>query len=310
MIGLFVQGRDARSIVDAIKRAESMNIPAVWLTMGGVGPDSPSIFAAAAVQTERVKFGTSIIPTWPRHPLSIAQQAITLASLAPGRFRLGVGPSHQPGMEAAYGVRWRTPLTQLREYLTVLQSLFKDGNVDFTGKFVTARARLAAPMEVPVLASALRAGSFRTCGELADGAISWVAPWDYLRDKALPAIKEGAASAGRTPPPLIAHVPVCVHGDAGEARAAAREQIGFYARVPFYAAMYAAAGFDDAPAGLSDRLIDALVLHGSEERVTGGLRRILAQGAGEIIAHPILAGGDRAKSLTRTMETIAAANRA
>jgi alkanesulfonate monooxygenase SsuD/methylene tetrahydromethanopterin reductase-like flavin-dependent oxidoreductase (luciferase family) len=48
--------------------------------------------------TERIKFGTSIIPTWPRHPIAMAQQAVALSSLAPGRFRMGIGPSHEPAM--------------------------------------------------------------------------------------------------------------------------------------------------------------------------------------------------------------------
>jgi F420-dependent oxidoreductase-like protein len=256
-IGLFVQGRDSRSVVDAIRRAESMGIPAVWLTMGGVGADSPSTFAAAAMVTERIKFGTSIIPTWPRHPIALAQQAISLASLAPGRFRMGIGPSHQPAMERLLGVEWEAPLGHLREYLKVLQKLLRKGSVDFQGKWVTARGQIPAPVDVPVMASALREGSFRTCGELADGAISWVCPWDYLRKTAPPALEAGAAKAGRPVPPLVAHVPIAVHDNTAEVREAAREQVGFYARVPFYAAMFAEAGFSDAGSGMSDELVDA-----------------------------------------------------
>jgi len=307
-IGLFVQGRDSRSVVDAIKRAESMGIPAVWLTMGGVGADSPATFAAASMVTERIKLGTSIIPTWPRHPIALAQQAIALASLAPGRFRIGIGPSHQPAMERLLGVQWAAPLGHLREYLRVLQDLLKRGSVDFQGKWVTARAQIAAPIDVPVMASALREGSFRACGELADGAISWVCPWDYLHKTALPALEAGAAKAGRDVPPLVAHVPICVHDNVEEIRQAAREQVGNYARVPFYAAMFAEAGFPDASAGMSDALVDALVAYGDQEAVVSRLRQVIAEGAGEVIAHPILAGSDRMASLTKAMETVARAN--
>jgi F420-dependent oxidoreductase-like protein len=307
-VGLFVQGRDAKSIVEAIQRAESMNIPAVWLTMGGAGADAPGVFAAAAMVTERIKFGTSIIPTWPRHPIAIAQQAAVLAALAPGRFRLGIGPSHEPAMVRMLGVKWESPLGHLREYLHVLQELLHKGSVDFEGKWVTARAQIAAPVDVPVMASALREGSFRTCGELADGAISWVCPWEYLRGTALPALKAGAAKAGRPVPPLIAHVPISVHDNADEVRSAAKEQVGFYARVPFYAAMFANAGFPDATAGMSDALVDSLVAYGDQEAVVSRLRQIKAEGAGEIIAHPVLAGADRAAALTRAMEAVARAN--
>jgi F420-dependent oxidoreductase-like protein len=308
MIGAFVQGRDAKQIVDSIESLDRRGIPAAWLTMGGVAPDAPTIFAAAAMKTDSILLGTSIIPTWPRHPIAIAQQALGLAQLAPGRFRLGIGPSHQPSMENLIGVRWRKPLLQLREYLTVISTLLRTGSVDFKGEHVTARGRIAAPVEVTIMASALREGSFRLCGELADGAISWVAPWSYLREKALPALKEGAAAAGRTPPPLIAHVPICVHTSADEVRQAAREQIGYYGRVPFYAAMYAAAGYQDVSGGPPDALIDDLVIYGSEGEVVDRLRRIIAEGAGEIIAHPILAGPDRSAALNRAFDAIAAAN--
>lgn len=309
MIGAFVQGRDARQIVDAIVRFEKAGVPAAWLTMGGVAADAPTVFAAAAVQTQSIRLGTSIIPTWPRHPIAIAQQAIALASIAPGRFRLGIGPSHQPAMEALIGVKWRKPLLQLREYLTVITTLFRTGAVDFQGEHVTARARIPAPVDVPVMASALREGSFRLCGELADGAISWVAPWRYLKERALPALAEGARAAGRVQPPLIAHVPIAISEDATAVRQAAREQIGFYGRVPFYAAMYQAAGYGDTSAGASDALIDDLVVYGTEQEVVGRLRAILAEGAGEVIAHPVLVGEDRQASLDEAIAAIVAANK-
>lgn len=309
MIGAFVQGRDARQIVDAIVRLDGMGLPAAWLTMGGAAADAPTIFAAAAVQTESIRLGTSIIPTWPRHPVAIAQQAIALGAIAPGRFRLGIGPSHQPSMEALMGVRWRKPLLQLREYLTVITTLLRTGAVDFQGEHVTARARIAAPVDVPVMASALRDGSFRLCGELADGAISWVAPWSYLRERALPPLRESARAAGRDVPPLIAHVPISVNTNAAEVRQAAREQVGFYGRVPFYAAMYAAAGYEDTSGGPSDALIDDLVVYGTHEQVVEKLRGILAEGAGEIIAHPILTGDNRSASLDAALEAVLAANK-
>ena len=133
----------------------------------------------------------SITQTWPRHPVAIASQCLAMAQLAPGRFRIGLGPSHQPAIEGMYGYKYQRPLKNLREYLYTVQGILKQGEVDFAGEFVTTKARLGggpgnvvveAPIDVPVMASALRPPSFRLCGELADGAISWVCPWDYLRD--------------------------------------------------------------------------------------------------------------------------------
>jgi alkanesulfonate monooxygenase SsuD/methylene tetrahydromethanopterin reductase-like flavin-dependent oxidoreductase (luciferase family) len=144
-----------------------------------------------------------------------------------------------------------------------------------------------------VMASALRPNGFRVCGELAEGAISWVCPLPYLRDVAIPAIREGAEKAGRTPPPLVAHVPVVVSDDAAAVREGARRQIGFYPRVPFYSQMFQDAGFPEAKEGeLSDRMIDALVVSGTAGQVKARLREVPGYGAAELLAMPILPPGD------------------
>jgi alkanesulfonate monooxygenase SsuD/methylene tetrahydromethanopterin reductase-like flavin-dependent oxidoreductase (luciferase family) len=235
----------------------------------------------------------------------MAQQAQIIAQVAPGRFRLGIGSSHQAGMEENYGVQWRRPLHQVREYVTVLKTLLGSGKVEFKGKFVTAVGQMPA-VDVPVMVSALREGSFRLAGEMADGAISWVCPWPYLRDVALPAMQKAAATAGRAAPPLVVHVPVCIETNPEEARAAAREQLGRYGQIPFYAAMFSDAGFPDtAMEGMSDGLIDSLVVHGDESKVADGLNRIIAEGAGEIIAHPIITGSNREGAVARVMRVVA-----
>ncbi len=295
MIGLNITTSDARSLTQAVQAAETAGVPAAWMTIGGAGgADVAVALGAAAMVTDSIKMGTAIIPTWPRHPIVLAQQALALASLAPGRFRLGIGPSHQAGMEQNFGAEWRTPLTNLREYLIVIGELLRTGAVDYRGKHVAkATAKFAAPVDVPLLASALRPASFRACGELSDGAISWVCHWDYLRDVALPALRAGAADAGRAVPPLIAHVPICISEDREAVEMAVTEQIGRYTRIPFYQAMFAEAGFEDVSSGMNDALMEGLVVHGSESAVAERLGVILTEGAGEIIAHPIVVGEDR-----------------
>ena len=300
-VGMHVVGVNARDIVDGIVAAEEAGLDAVWMTSGGVAPDPLAIFAAAALKTDRVLFGTSIIPTFPRHPLAVAQGAVAVDQLAPGRLRLGVGPSHKPTMEGSWGIPFERPLQHLREYLTVLRAVLQEGAVDFDGNRMSAHARIAAPTGVRVMASALRENGFRLCGELAEGAISWVCPLPYLRDVAMPAIKEGAAKAGREAPPLIAHVPVCVSTDIDSVREASRRQIGFYPKVPFYSQMFQDAGFPEARDGeMSDRMIDALVVHGDAATVKERLRGVGAFGAGELLAMPIVPPGDAgATSRTR-----------
>lgn len=252
-----------------------------------------SVFAAAALKTNRILFGTSIIPAFPRHPLTVVQEAIVVDALAPGRLRLGVGPSHQAIVEGNYGIAFERPLEYMREYVTILRAALHDANVDFEGRRLKARAKLAVPVRVPVMASALRQRAFRMCGELADGAISWVCPLAYLRDVAIPALREGAISAARPAPPLIAHVPVAVSKDADQVRKAAQRQLSIYPRLPYYSRMFQDAGFPEAKGGeLSDRMIDALVIQGKPERVKERLRVLPSFGAAELLATPITPAGD------------------
>jgi F420-dependent oxidoreductase-like protein len=286
-IGVVVSARDAATAVERIVEAERLGIPAAWMTTGGTAPDALTIFAAALARTDGVLLGTCITPTWPRHPLAIAQQVRALEEIAPGRFRLGIGPGHEAGMVQAYGVEWRTPLTQLREYVAVLKAVLQEGVVDFEGSHVTARGTIDPPPGTPVMASALQLRSFRMCGEHADGAISWNAPHAYLRDEALPALRAGAASAGREPPPLIAHVPVCVTEDRDAVIEAGRRQLGRTAQAPFYARMLAAAGFPRAADDVDAALIDALIVSGSEQQVAARLRGLLDDGMGELLVMPI-----------------------
>jgi F420-dependent oxidoreductase-like protein len=304
-IGMHIARPTARETVEGIVAAERAGLDCAWMTSGGVAPDPLAVFAAAAMRTERILMGSCIIPTFPRHPLAMVQGAVAVDSLAPGRLRLGVGPSHKISVEPSFGIPFVRPLEHLREYLTILRAALYEGKVDFQGKRLTARGQLPAPTGVKVMASALRENGFRVCGELADGAISWMCPLPYLRDVAVPALNEGAARAGRTPPPLVAHVPVAVTTDRAGVYAGAQRQVSFYARVPYYSQMFQDAGFPEArESQFSDRMTDAIVIHGSAAEVKDRLRELPAFGAGELLAMPILPPGDERATLERTLEAL------
>jgi F420-dependent oxidoreductase-like protein len=304
-LGVAIAGPDAGTILARIRKAESLGVSAAWLTTGGAGLDGLTILAVAAAQTESILLGTSIIPTYPRHPVAVAQQVQVIAQLAPGRFRLGVGPSHRPTIDGMFGLDFSSPLGNLREYLRVIKPLLQDGSVEFEGRQYRARATLESPVDVPVMASALRSGSFELCGAEADGAISWVCPPQYLRDVALPAIAAGAKGAGREAPPLIAHVPVCLHEDPDEVREAVRAQAAIYPRLRLYQRMFAAAGYPEASdATWSDAMIEAVVASGDESSVEGMVRGLFEMGATEVLASPILAGPDQEASLDRALKLL------
>lgn len=286
----------------AIELAERLGVARIWLTTGGAGPDALTLFAAAAVRTSRIGLGTDIIPAFPRHPLALVQQAIVVAALAPGRLRLGVGPSHQPSVEGMYGIPFHRPLEYMREYVTILRAALQEGPFDFEGQRFKVRGQVASPPNVPVMLSALRPASFRLAGRMADGALAWVCPLSYLRDQALPAVREGAAKAQRDAPPLVAHCFAAVHDDPPEVRTIAQQRLAGYARLPFYQEMFAQAGYPEARDGqLSDRMLDAVVVHGDESTVAAGVRAYLEAGMDEVCVSTLVVGTDRRASLERTL---------
>ena len=119
-VGVHVAGTNVPRLIDGIVAAERAGIQCVWMTCGGTAPDPLAVFAAAAARTTRILLGTSIIPTFPRHPLALVQGALVVDALAPGRLRLGVGPSHKPSIEGTWGIPFERPQEHLREYLTIL----------------------------------------------------------------------------------------------------------------------------------------------------------------------------------------------
>ena len=305
-LGVVVSAPDSSAVLTSIADLEQRGIPAAWLTSAGAGGADPlSVFVGAALRTQHIQLGTAITQTFPRHPIAVVQQVQVLAQLAPGRFRLGLGTSGRAGMEQTYGVNFRAPLGHLREYLRIVKALLHTGSVDLAGRYYRARTRIAAPVDVPVMAAALGEKAYELCGAEADGAISWVCPGSYLRDVALPALKRGADSAGRPVPPLVTHAPVCVHDDAEEVRAAVRQQFGGFARAPFYQNMFRAAGFPEvAQETWSEAMTDAVALWGDEARVAEGIAGLFALGATELLLSPVPAGNDRAASLERTLRLL------
>ena len=310
VVGIAVPAPDARTALRVVGEAEAAGVGAAWLTSGGDAGDALTLLAVAAARTERILLGTSIMQTWSRHPVTAARQAQTIDAIAPGRLRLGVGPGHSQAMRETFGADFSAPLGHLTEYVRILSGLLHDGAVDFAGDHFTAKAALPGPADVSVMASALRPRSFDMCGEFADGAISWVCPHPYARDTALPALRAGAERAGRRTPTLVVHAPVCVNEDLAAARQGVREQLGYFPSTPFYARMFAAAGFQgSAQTGWTDEMLDSLLIAGDEGAVAAKIEALFAWGADEVLAS-VITVGDADESRLRTMRALGAMQRA
>ena len=242
-------GGDLAAGVELARRAEALGYESVWVTHG-LGRDSFLVLAAYGAATSRIGLGNGVVPIYPRHPVAMAQAALTLSETSGGRFRLGIGVSHRASMETMLGLAVVEPLGVMREYVAVLRGALGAGAA-FEGKHYRVHWSLALPTRPtppPIYLAALGPRMCELAGEIADGAILWLCTPDYVRDVARPAIERGRRRAGKTLTgfDLVAAVPLAITDDAAAARAAFRAELSRYAVLPFYRAMLEASGLADA----------------------------------------------------------------
>jgi len=303
-VGLVVDGSNAAAAAKTIAAAEAAGVEQIWMGQPPTWPDTMTTLAAAATKTSTICLGTSVVPTYPRHPLVLAQQALSLYDIAPGRLRLGIGPSHQAIIEGIYGLPQTTPLDHLREYVKVLRNALWEGRVDHHGHFFNVKVMLPRKAQIPVLISTLGKKAFQLAGEIADGALSWVCPVPYLLHTGIPALRTAAAANGRSAPPLVAYVSVALSQDRHSVLAAGHQLFDMYAKLPFYAKMFSDAGFPlTANQSNSDALVDSLVISGNKATVAAKFTELLAAGLDELMVS-LVPIKDTVDELTRLMNLI------
>jgi alkanesulfonate monooxygenase SsuD/methylene tetrahydromethanopterin reductase-like flavin-dependent oxidoreductase (luciferase family) len=252
------------------RRADALGYESLWVTHG-INRDALLTLSAYAAVAPHAALGTGVIPIYPRHPVLLAQEALTLADSSGGRLRLGIGVSHRPAMQDALGLDMGRPLDVIREYVTVLRGALT-GKVAHEGPRYRARWQSGLPKlppAPPVLLAGLAPRMLELAGEIADGVVLWLASPAYVREQAVPAIRRGRARAGK---PLegfeiVAAVPAALTADRPAATALFRAELQRYLVLPFYRAMLEQSGFaadvaafDRAPGpdAVSDRLVGAL----------------------------------------------------
>ncbi|MGH7310331.1 MAG: LLM class flavin-dependent oxidoreductase [Candidatus Rokuibacteriota bacterium] len=244
-----IPGRDLASAVDLVKRAEALGYESVWVTHG-LGRDSFLVLQAYGAATTKIGLGNGVVPIYPRHPVAMAQAALTLVELSRERFRLGIGVSHRSAMEAMLGLTLEDPLGVMREYVAVLRGALTTGAA-FTGTYFRVQWSLGVPIRPPappVLLAALSPRMLELAGEIADGVVLWLTPPAYVREVAVPALARGRQRAGKTLDgfEIVAAVPLAISHDRTAALAAFRAELTRYLQQPFYRAMLERAGFGPA----------------------------------------------------------------
>ncbi|GHO95530.1 LLM class F420-dependent oxidoreductase [Reticulibacter mediterranei] len=293
-VGVWVEAKNAYDIVTRIRKAEEAGVRQIWGQNAGF-TDVITAFAAAVTQTKHIRLGSAIVPSYSQHPLKLAQQALALHDLAPGRLRLGVGTGNPILIQELYGIPQPSPLAHLKEYVEIMRGFLWENATGYQGKFFHLRNdNIVAPIiaqtlrtaQIPLLISAVGPKAFRLAGEVSDGAISYVSPIPYLLDQALPALQAGAKAAQRPAPPLIAHITIALSTDERAVLATKRKRIQMAIPVGPYARMFALAGFAEALNGdeqALDALAQSLVISGDEATLRSKIKELLDSGLDELM---------------------------
>ncbi|MEH6589875.1 MAG: LLM class F420-dependent oxidoreductase [Halioglobus sp.] len=225
-------------MVENARRIESLGFDSLWMSTI-YNYDALTALTAISMGTDRIELGTAVVATHPRHPMAMAQQALTVSAASKGRFTLGIGLSHRYVIEQEMGLSYEKPVGHMTDYLKVLLPLLNEGHVNYQGEHFSTHATLAVPgaKNVSVLIAALGPKMLQLAGEQADGTTLWLTGPKTIADHTVPIIRRAAREAGRSAPRIVAGVPLVLTDQPEQAREMVSTQLAMYSDIPSYRAM-------------------------------------------------------------------------
>jgi F420-dependent oxidoreductase-like protein len=266
-------------MIDEVASLREAGIQTAWASQI-FAYDALTAIAAIGREVPGIDFGTAVIPTYPRHPVMLAGQALTVQAATAGRLTLGIGLSHQVVIEHVFGQSFERPARHMREYLSILVPLLEGEQVTFAGE--TLRASTFGPLQIsapapPVLVAALGDTMLKIAGQLASGTVTWMTGPATIESHIAPTIRAAAAAAGRPEPRIGMGLPVCVTDDVEAAREKASAVFAIYGQLPSYRAMLDREG----AGGPAD-----VAIVGTEAEVKAQIRRLADIGVTDFCAAP------------------------
>jgi len=287
---MFGDRRGGGSLDELVARArelETRGFASLWLPQV-FGFDGPTVAAVLGRETERIEIGTAVVPTQPRHPTALAQQALTAGVACGGRFSLGIGLSHPPLVEGLLGLSYARRAAHMREYVSVLAPLLAGERASFAGDEFRVKLDLDVPgaRPVPLLLAALGEHMLRIAGRRADGTILWMTGPRTIESHIAPRLRAAASEAGRPEPRIVAGFHVLATSEAEAAGERVRRWLSIYRELPSYRAMLDREGVTDP---------GELALIGDERALDAALSRLRDVGVTDLEAVVMRAddGSDR-----------------
>lgn len=245
MTGATSQGITVDGIVNLARRAEAAGFDSLWMAHVRT-IDAIAALGVAGRETSRIELGTAVTPTYPRHPMAMAQQAMTTAQLCRNRFVLGIGLSHKRVIEGMLGLSFDKPARHMREYLAVLRPLLRGEMVNFSGEeYRVANLSLSVPgvADVPVVVAALGEHMLRLTGQLADGTSTWMTGPRTMAEHILKHLQSAAHEASHPAPRVIGGYPIVLTTAVDAAHAHISKSHEIYGQLPSYRAMLDREGY-------------------------------------------------------------------
>jgi len=232
------QDSSLEGMITTAKRCEDMGFDSLWLA-NIFEFDAITLIALMGRETSRIAMGTAVVPSYPRHPVALAQQAMTTAVATNGRFELGLGLSHKMVIENMFGLSYDKPARHMREYLDVLVPLMRGEAVAYQGEQYQVNCQFTIPglKPVPLIVAALGPKMLELAGALSDGTTTWMTGMQTLEQHIIPSINSAASAAGRAPPRIVAGLPIALTNNVEAAKAKISEQLKVYGILPSYRAM-------------------------------------------------------------------------
>jgi F420-dependent oxidoreductase-like protein len=244
-----------------------------------------------------IEFGVSITPSFLRHPMTLAVQALTVQEAIGGRLVLNIGPPLPHNRESFSGFIFQQPTIHMRRVVTVLRRLLNGETMDDLGRTMAVRGRAEVNASPPaVLMSAFKPAMLRFAGEEADGVVTWMVGHKTLAGLVVPQVRQAAASAFKPSPRILAAVAVCVTGRTEPAVTSARERLAAYGSMASYRSMLAREGV------LSPH---ELFVVGAEEHVRSSLERFIENGATDLLVVELCPDQDSAQRTRDLLTSLA-----
>ncbi len=251
------------SMINEASRAEKDGFASFWVPQI-FNHDALTALAVIGRDVPRIELGTSVVPTYPRHPMMMAQQALTVNAATDGRLCLGIGLSHQMVVEGMWGMSFDKPVRHMREYLEVMMPLLEGKPVAHAGEAFRVNGAVDVPggSRPGVVVAALGEQMLNVTAALADGTLTWCTGPQTLKNHTIPTIRAAADKHGRDSARVIAALPVCVTKDIAAAHERAAKVFVIYGQLPSYRAMLdkegAAGPADIAIAGSESEVLDRI----------------------------------------------------